>query len=95
MHAVANQGRRGSEYIHVKGIRFRAPHGTRVKPGTKLEVVAIRKGSVMVKTGSSTRGSTPGGSKAPTERWFRVSPLKGAQARKSSNRRSARSKRSR
>lgn len=81
MKATANLGRRGSEYIHVKGTRYRAPRGTKVKPGTKLTVTQIRQGSVRVQVGSAGRGAGPKGSQVRNERWFRVSPLKGAVKR--------------
>lgn len=84
MQVVATQGRRGSEYVVVKGTRFRAPKGSRVKPG-KVNLTGVRKGSVLVTIGGGRRGAKPG-SKARTERWPKAAPLKKSASRAATRR---------
>ncbi len=77
MKVTTNPGRRGSEYIHVKGTRFRAPPGSKIKPGTNVTVVEVTKGHVEVRAGAAaTGGKNAGKTQARVERWFRCSPLK-------------------
>lgn len=92
MKVTTNPGRRGSEYIHVKGTRFRAPPNSKAKPGSTVTVTDITQGHVEVRIGAAGVGGRGAGkSAARVERWVRCSPLKagGRTARRSAKRRTS------